>query len=119
MKILKLNRKSEDFYLHMGPVFGSRRVDMTTRDRFYDDADKQWYVIPKRGAVSLRGNAIRNFWAVGDETANALIAAILADYPQLEGIAPKQYESNFKEAGFRTESHRRNFIKVYRYEKKR
>jgi len=118
MKVLRLNRKSEDFYLHMGPVFGSRLVDMVTKDRFYDDADKQWYVIPNCGAASLRGNSIRNFWAISDEAAEALIAAILEDCPCLEGIAPQQYESNFKGAGFRTEGFRKNFIKVYRYEKK-
>lgn len=119
MKVLKLNRENEDFYVYMGPVFGSRLVDMDTRDRFYDDADKQWYVVPGKGAASVREGSIRNFWAVSDEIADAMIAAILEDNPRrLEGVAPMQYEECFKNAGFHVEGYRKNFIRVYRYEKR-
>ena len=49
MEIRKLTRTDEDFYAVLGPVFGSRLIEKQTRDRFYDDAGKVWYVITGKG----------------------------------------------------------------------
>ena len=51
MPVLRMNRSSAGFYEIMGPVFGSRAIERDTHDRFYDDADKEWYCIPGEGAA--------------------------------------------------------------------
>lgn len=53
MEIRKLIRSDEDFYAVLGPVFGSRLIEKQTKDRFYDDADKVWYVVQGKGAASV------------------------------------------------------------------
>lgn len=116
MEILKLNRKNENFYAQMGPVFGSRIVEQETHDRFYDDPGKQWYLISGQGAASVLNHTIKNFWAVNDEIALELIAAIQQDYEALDGILPRNYEFVFQRLGFRTTGYRKNFIEVS-YEK--
>ena len=50
-----LTRNDEDFYRLLGPVFGSRQIEKITRDRFYDDEGKIWYVVPNKGAASVSG----------------------------------------------------------------
>ncbi len=79
MEIRKLTRADGDFYTVMGPVFGSRLIEKQTKDRFYDDAGKVWYVIPGKGAASLLGNTVKNFWAVNADIAEALIAVLQSD----------------------------------------
>ena len=111
MQVLRLNRGNEAFYSVMGPVFGSRVVEQDTHDRFYDDPEKEWYVLPGQGAASVRDGSIRNFWAVGD-AADGLLAAILADYPRISGIVPRRYETAFRRAGFDTSGYRVNFMEV-------
>lgn len=79
MEIRKLMRADGDFYTVMGPVFVSRLIEKQTKDRFYDDAGKVWYVIPGKGAASLLGNTVKNFWAVNADIAEALIAVLQSD----------------------------------------
>lgn len=110
--IQKLTRNSVDFYALMGPFFGSRRVEKDTRDRFYDDEDKTWYIRPGLCAASLRHGLLRNFWAANDDAADELIAALLEEAQTLSGIASDRYEGAFRRAGFLTHGYRRNFIEV-------
>lgn len=114
--MLKLNRDTEAFYEHMGPVFGSRIVEQETRDRFYDDPGKQWYLLPGQGVASVMGHTIKNFWAVNDNIAEELIRTLASDYAQLDGVLPRTYEKIFQQFGFRTTGYRKNFIEVH-YEK--
>lgn len=116
MKVLRLTRTDESFYSLLGPVFGSRIVEQSTHDRFYDDPNKIWYLVPDRGAASVLDTTIRNFWAVDEKTAVLIIDALLAEYDRLKGILPNRYESVFHDKGFRTQGYRKNFIEV-RYEK--
>lgn len=117
MEIRKLSRNDEDFYLHMGPIFGSRLVEQQTKDRFYDDPDKVWFLIPRKGAASLLGRTIKNFWAVSEDVAEALIRALMGEEKRLDGILPRTHEAVFERMGFRTSAHRVNFIEVYWHEK--
>lgn len=116
MEILRLTRASEDFYALLGPVFGSRAVERATHDRFYDDADKTWYYAAGRGAASVSGGAIRNFWAGDGECAEALLDAMLGDASRLQGIVPRTHAEVFERRGFDVNLYRKNFIEV-RYEK--
>ncbi len=119
MMVLKMNRASEDFYEVMGPVFGSRIIEQQTKDRFYDDPGKKWYVIPDQGAASVKDGVIRNFWAANQEIAEKLIQAMLRDYVNLRGIVPNAYEMAFEQSGFRTCAHRINFLEVRYVQDKR
>lgn len=116
MQVLRLNRNDEEFYALLGPVFGSRRIEQQTRDRFYDDPGKLWYVIPGQGVASVLDEKVKNFWAVSEEVAEALISAMLDDRGRLFGILPNTFEPVFREMGFKTVGYRKNFIEVH-YEK--
>ena len=117
MEIRRLTRSDEDFYTVMGPIFGSRLIEKQTKDRFYDDPAKVWFVIPGKGAASLLDCIIKNFWAVNDETADTLVSARVQEQKWLDGVLPRTYEDVFKRHGFETSDHRVNFIEVYRHEK--
>ena len=40
--IKSINNNNPDFYKYMGKIFGSRKVQRDTEDRFYDDNEKEW-----------------------------------------------------------------------------
>ena len=40
MCVVRTNRSDPNFYLLVGPYFGSRKIERQTRDRFYDDPGK-------------------------------------------------------------------------------
>ena len=113
MRVLRLNRTDENFYNLLGPVFGSRIVERMTRDRFYDDPGKQWYLVPNQGAASVLDHVIRNFWAVSEPVAVELIQAILEDFGTLSGILPNVHENSFRKMGFQVAPYRKNFIEVH------
>ena len=117
MEILRLERGDQRFYDYLGPVFGSRVIEKDTGDRFYDDMGKVWYVVPGRGAASVRQGLLRNFWAADRETADSLVEAIQADNPRLGGVAPRRYAQAFVKCGFTVQGYRKNFIEVYLSEK--
>ena len=113
MKVMRIDRSCEDFYVHMGPVFGSRLIEQDTKDRFYDDADKIWYLIPGHGAASVMGVAIKNFWASTPEAAMLLLKALTEEYSGLNGIVPNRHEESFRKAGFECVGYRKNFLEVH------
>ena len=113
MKVLKIDRNCEDFYELMGPVFGSRVIEQDTKDRFYDDAGKLWYLIPGHGAASVLDETIKNFWVSTSEAAARLLKELMQDYRRLDGIVPNRHEKSFKEAGFTCMGHRKNFLEVH------
>ena len=121
MEIKRLTRDDEDFYEIMGPIFGSRLIEKQTKDRFYDDAGKVWFVIPGKGVASLLGNTIKNFWAVSEKAAQELIGALKAEQTRegkkwLDGTLPNTHAEVFAGVGFEVAPHRVNFIEVYWYE---
>ena len=116
MKVIKTDNKKKDFYKLLGPVFGSRKVEKETHDRFYDDDGKIWYVIEGMGAASVFDKRIKNFWAMNEEAAEQLLSSILKDASGLSGVLPLAYEGAFRRAGFRTEKHSKNFMEVFKDE---
>lgn len=121
MEIKRLTREDHDFYMHMGPIFGSRLIEKQTKDRFYDDAEKIWFLIPGKGAASLLGNTIKNFWAVNEQIAEALIHALQEEMRKeagkwLDGTLPNTFAGTFEHEGFELSPHRVNFIEVYWHE---
>ena len=115
MSIRRLTRNDADFYLIMGPVFGSRAIEKATHDRFYDDPGKLWYV-SEQSAGSVLNGVIRNFYAPDGVQALSLLRAMQADHKSLTGVVPKAHEGAFTACGFTVWAHSKNFIEV-RYEK--
>ncbi len=111
MSVVRTNRSDPKFYLLMGPYFGSRKIERQTRDRFYDDPGKIWFVM-EGGAASLLGSSIRNFWAEDEEHAKELLAAMLQDGTVQDGIVPRAYQDAFEAMGFVVAPHRKNFLEV-------
>ena len=62
--ILKLDNKCKDFYNYMGHFFGSRIVQLDTKDRIYDDNNKLWYIYVKNDTpisfISVCKNIIKS-----------------------------------------------------------
>ncbi len=113
MEILKLDRSSPEFYVHMGPIFGSRVIEKETRDRFYDDPDKEWYLIPGSGAASVFNYTIKNFWAATPGAAQKLLGRLMDEYKSLSGIVSNRHEQSFRDMGFICIGHRKNFLEVH------
>ena len=116
MEIIRITRDDPDFYLHVGPIFGSRRIEKETHDRFYDLPGKIWYIIPDLGAASRIDGTIKNFWAVNDQAAEALLLAIMAEEESISGVVPRTFEHVFRQLGFSMADHQKNFLEV-QYEK--
>ena len=110
VKVLK--RGDADFYALLGPVFGSREIEKITRDRFYDDTGKIWYVVCGKGAASVLGSTIKNFYADESGTARELLDKIKEKHTRLDGIVPRIYQADFESAGFSVLQYKRNFMEV-------
>lgn len=107
-----LTRNDEDFYKLLGPVFGSRQIEKITRDRFYDDEGKIWYVVPNKGAASVSGVTIKNFYAENPDVAEAILQKMIEKHSRLNGIVPRIYQAEFEKAGFTVTEYKRNFMEV-------
>jgi len=107
-----LTRNDADFYRLLGPVFGSRRIEKMTRDRFYDDAGKIWYVVCDKGAAGVSGSTIKNFYAEDSDTACAILEKMKEKHARLDGIVPRIYRAEFEKAGFTAFEYKRNFMEV-------
>ncbi|WP_061564880.1 hypothetical protein [Heyndrickxia coagulans] len=117
--ILKLTNKSKNFYAHVGKVFGSRKVEQVTGDRFYDDDDKVWYIYFRRGSgvpdtfVSVRQNKIKNVWTENSEHLVEVLKKVAKDWPIKESIVPAVFKKEYETAGFEfLENGYKNFIKI-------
>ncbi len=117
MKVMKLDRNSEGFYNYMGPIFGSRIIEQNTKDRFYDDEGKTWYLIQGKGVASVVDGMIKNFWAATPESAVCLLETMMQEYEFLMGIVPSKHEDSFRDMGFRCEGYRKNFLEVHYHAK--
>lgn len=98
-----MTNKDSGFYEIMGPVFGSRKVERVTGDRFYDDDDKIWYVdLGVDGGllsvVSVKRKVIKNIYAENGES----LKSILTELKPLvkASIVTKVYEDIYNEAGY-------------------
>ena len=113
MEVLKLDRSSPEFYAQMGPIFGSRVIEKESMDRFYDDPDKEWYLIPGCGAASVFNYTIKNFWAATPGAAQKLLERLMVEYRFLSGIVSNKHEQSFRNMGFTCIGHRKNFLEVH------
>lgn len=104
--ILKMNNKSADFYSYMGKFFGSRIVQIETKDRIYDDSNKIWYIYVDNnnkpyGFISLSDNIIKNIYSSNDLYLKDLIMAVQQEVDIQPSIVTKLYENIYKECGLK------------------
>lgn len=102
------------FYGYMGKIFGSRRVQRDTADRFYDDDDKEWImdVTEKtvNAVISVARSKIKNVYA---EDVFSLTAILEKVYPEVsDGIVPIIYREAYIEAGYRIVEEKKNFMSI-------
>lgn len=101
--ILKMNNKDTDFYLYMGKFFGSRIVQMETKDRIYDDSNKVWYIYVDNnkscGFVSVCNGVIKNIYSSNEIYLNDLLKELKKDIKIQPSIVTKLYEDIYKSCG--------------------
>lgn len=113
---MKITNKDAGFYAIMGPVFGSRKVQRKTGDRFYDDDKKEWYIEKddSGGVVavaSVDDGVIKNVYGE-DETALTRILKELYDITE-ESVVPSAYTDIYRSAGYTVvEEKLKKFIKI-------
>lgn len=99
---MKINNKDKDFYIYLGPIFGSREVQRKTGDRFYDDDGKEWYIHLESGhvdvSVSVLKGKIRNVYSENEKELTEILKEILHEVSS--GMIPVVYLKSFIKAGY-------------------
>ena len=112
--IIPITNKSKNFYAHLGRVFGSREIEKVTKDRFFDDDDKIWYLYYHKGVpdvfVSIKGNTIKNVWG---ESMPHLIEVLKSINNKVgESKVPAVFKDEYEQAGYELLDDGKNFIKI-------
>lgn len=112
--IKRMNNSSPEFYGYMGKIFGSRKVQKETSDRFYDDDGKEWILhIDKKSVsavVSVKDNIIKNVYA---EDAFALMEILRGIYTEIyNGLVPISYKEIYVGAGYKIVEEKKNFLEI-------
>ena len=99
---MKINNKDKDFYIYLGPIFGSREVQRKTGDRFYDDDGKEWYIHLESGgidvSVSILNGKIRNVYSENEKELTEILKEIHREVAS--GMIPVAYLESFIKAGY-------------------
>lgn len=104
--ILKMTNKDKDFYSYMGKIFGSRIVQSETKDRFYDDNNKIWYVYidsktdKALSFVSVSNNVIKNVYSNSDDALFSLLLELKNDFIIEPSIVTNVYKDIYSKSGF-------------------
>lgn len=106
--IKKITNKDEDFYNYLGKIFGSRLVQVKTKDRFYDDDNKVWYLYIKdkkdmhvSAIVAVCDRIIKNIYATDSSALISLLNEIKKDVSLYPSTVPICYEDEYKQTGFK------------------
>lgn len=115
--IIPITNKSKNFYLHLGPVFGSREVQKITGDRFYDDDDKVWYVYFKQSKpivfVSVSNDVIKNVWSENRDLLIKTLKEVNKKHSIKESVVPAIFKDEYAKADFTVLGNGyKNFIKI-------
>lgn len=113
--IMPITNKSKNFYAHLGKVFGSRKIQSLTNDRFYDDDNKTWYLYYNKGIpdtfVSVKDHAIKNTWAENENHLVEVLKDIKADVG--ESLVTKHFIKCYEDADYTIiENGSKNFMKI-------
>lgn len=113
---MKMTNKDPGFYNLLGPIFGSRKIQRETSDRFFDDDEKEWYLeigddTEILAVISVSGETIKNVYS---SSQNSLVKLLKNVYPFTESsIVPSVYLEAYKKSGYTVEdSGLKKFIKI-------
>lgn len=103
--IVKMTNKDDDFYTYMGKFFGSRIIQTETKDRIYDDNNKEWYIYLNQNNkpcafVSVCDNVIKNIYSVSNDYLKELLLFIMKKIVISPSIVTKIYEDIYVQCGF-------------------
>lgn len=103
--IVKMTNKDDDFYTYMGKFFGSRIIQTETKDRIYDDNNKEWYIYLNQNNkpcafVSVCDNVIKNIYSVSNDYLKELLLFIAKEIVVSPSIVTKIYEDIYIQCGF-------------------
>ena len=110
--IKRMSNDAPEFYGYMGRVFGSRKVQKETADRFYDDDEKDWIVGIEENAVasvvSIKDSCIKNVYV---EDVLSLICVLKEVFAEVSGgTVPIAYRNAYIEAGYEILQEKKNFL---------
>lgn len=103
--IVKMTNKDDDFYTYMGKFFGSRIIQTETKDRIYDDNNKEWYIYLNQNNkpcafVSVCDSVIKNIYSVSNDYLKELLLFIMKEIVISPSIVTKIYEDIYIQCGF-------------------
>lgn len=111
----RIDNTCDGFYELLGKIFGSRKVERVTNDRFYDDDNKEWIVHTDSAGkvvstVSVLDHRIKNIFSeVSEETVKDL-KNIYGEISQ--SIVPAVYKDLYIDAGYYVADHSTNFVRI-------
>ncbi len=113
---MKITNKDPGFYNLLGPIFGSRKIQRETSDRFFDDDKKEWRLeLDDKeeviAIISISGKTIKNAYCQNRKS----LVRLLKDVYDCTGIStvPSIYLDAYKKAGYEIiESGLKNFTKI-------
>ena len=79
--VQEINRSKPDFYVLMGPFFGSRKVASEIGINIYDDQNKRWFVAFDDGVVgfaSVRGTLVSDCYVLPEKRNQGIFRCILS-----------------------------------------
>lgn len=110
----KITNQSKEFYRYLGPVFGSRKIQKETKDRFYDDDGKEWIIDTEeeeiRAVISIQDKVIKNVY-IQDQAIGIKILQELYETTN-GGIVPAIYKICYKSSGFEIKEKSANFVEI-------
>ena len=113
---LKMNNRSKDFYTYLGPIFGSRDVEAETKDRFYDDDNKEWILHISHGcvdtAVSINDEGvIRNVYIRNAAAGYEILSELFPE--AAPSVVPIKYAEIYEKCGYTVRDRSVNFVKIF------
>lgn len=112
----RINQNDKDFYIYLGSIFGSRKIERETKDRFYDDPDKEWIIHINKckiidSVISLdRHGILKNIYS---ENEISTVYSLKSIYNEVvTGVLPSLYADLYKKSGYQVEPTHKNFVKV-------
>ncbi len=113
---MKITNRDDNFYRIMGPVFGSRKIQRETGDRFYDDDEKEWFVDLDDSenvisVISVMDGVIKNIYSADAESLEILLREI---YPAAgTSVVPAVYKDIYASVGYSVEDGKyKNFVNI-------
>jgi hypothetical protein len=104
----KIDRNKFDFYLLLGPYFGSRKVAKEVGIHTYDDYEKVWFVAFDQGLIgfaSLKKNVVSDCYVLPECRNQGVFSVILSSLlllsnGNLKATCTQSSKKAFANAGF-------------------